>query len=498
LYEADGRTIKSYQGPQPIMFTGESLLVSQARAEKPENEDLMGSNLNDGLMRAQESLTWNTPQFVTITQQGTRGSFIRDTYIPTVEDMRLIFEKEQKRLERLRKNNLPDPRKQTPEEIRSMIEELKNNEDEKDRYEAYINELLSDEVIQARGYDKRNYEVEGSSALNQTINSLPEGVLRTGTAYVVGDVAYSVCTADPLLSLACLVVGAYTSIKMMEEFDERDRYVNLVAYVYGVDSEEYKKASGGYWKELFFTGAEVLAAYKGAKNAENSIKQQKGFSYEINKLVKNSINKAGEIIQGFFGKLKNFLFGKPSRAITIHPVAESLYNKYLEVKSETPSTEEFPVDQVDRIIKALPDEKRQIIGNAVTNDKIKFGQKGGRTDLQNGAETDLDMMVPGEYNLEIKTRTEPLTKPKQLNGYFNKRVSGSIEKKLSKLDDSLQAPENDLAIDAFHVRVDITKDQVINYLKTKFYSNSAPSWDTVYIIKDGENIVITRGDVVGS
>jgi len=145
------------------------------------------------------------------------------------------------------------------------------------KYEELVTTLMNNAQVQENGYaERRAYEL-GDEAYSVGVGATkllePERVSRVGRTVVMS--AAIVTTALVLtnlwnpLGLGFAIVGGVLLLKGLADtvsgFCEADRRMNVIAYLYGVDSEEYQRANEDKWANHFEMGAHWVAALIGAR-----------------------------------------------------------------------------------------------------------------------------------------------------------------------------------------------------------------------------------------
>jgi len=317
------------------------------------------------------------------------------------------------------------------------------------RYEAYLKMLMNNEEIQSAGRKERENDAitledvgEGLKAA-MTSKETYVGALES---FAMSYVMTPICLSHPVATLTCGAIGTLAIIQTINSLEEKDKYANLMAYLYGANSEQYRQAKKG---QIVFTIQLGIDMASGAF----------GSYLSYNQFMKNNlqpINKAQLI--------------------------DDLLDRYNKLKEQTKTIEEFSEELLKKVINEMSDEDLRYMRRAIDEGLIWFGEKGRGIDL--------DIATP-EKGFELKTREEgcPVTEAGKLENFFD-----SMDKKLDALEEVKSKPlENELVIDLRNVKVQITQEELINDLRGRIYIKEGPLWDTTKIfVDDGTTWVITK------
>ncbi|MDD2678538.1 MAG: hypothetical protein PHS81_01500, partial [Candidatus Nanoarchaeia archaeon] len=292
-----------------------------------------------------------------------------------------------------------------------MYESVKNI------HEAYINALISEPSLQAVGSkerEKADYLSEiltgATSAFNQgdtyaiSAMSFGSGLIASAGMKVLG-----VSLGAAAVPLA--MVGIYYTLKNCAE---KDKYANLMAALYGIESEQYKNARNG--QIVFYTQLEVA------------------------------------VISGILGSLSgNYLGNK----YLIHKFNSETTKKLIDYYNshKTQNNEIIKNEQFKKFIERLnPDDAQEIL-KSLDDGTLTFGKKGGN------AGSDFEIMTKNKV-WEFKNIKNPLS---------STSLENSVESMIEKISKTGFNGEKELIIDTNIQRAgsSLSYDEILHDLKTR-------------------------------
>jgi hypothetical protein len=334
-------------------------------------------------------------------------------------------------------------------------------EEAKEDYDSYMNALLSYPSVQYLGKKERenaNYLSEILEGISSAFtDELPNTLAISGASFATGLISTAVLAIEGVSIGAAGVPLALISVYYtLKEGDKRDKYSNLMAYLYGIESEEYKSARKG---QIVFTTQIEMATLAGILGSQAGAAL--GNKYLIYKFNTETTT-----------KLINY------------------YNKIKTSKSEIISESQFR-----RVIERLNPDDAQIILSSIDDGTLTFGKTGG------SAGADFDIRAGGKV-WELKNIQTSLSKSNMFNNIksMNNKMSQNSNVKVSEL--IFDTMENKVGSS---IKKENIFSELINMLKTYHEYEGGPLISEGYlsnpydisIYLNGEKLIFTKEMILG-
>jgi hypothetical protein len=139
----------------------------------------------------------------------------------------------------------------------------------KNAYENYLNSLLNDSILQTMGKKERENANLIEDYKNGAISAFFENGFQTATGMIASaGISYIITSAgvclNPIGGVLCAASGTAGILLTISEAGKKEKYANLMAYLYGINSEEYNQARNGQITFYMQTGLNIASTIGGA------------------------------------------------------------------------------------------------------------------------------------------------------------------------------------------------------------------------------------------